>query len=287
MTTVTPDSPGFHAIAVDRHLTPPTATGWGDQFNGDNSRGFIQLQYSWTQGPSDPMGPVGTTYRYAPHITPIMISGYIGPGVGHNSTTFRNGPGRTGVTMSRLRLSHFGQGDAAAYNASVFVGGQEAGATHYLAQPAGSILNGDISAGAPGVYLNTFETIARDNGHDVSSIAFVANLVRTNDTGALNTRWNGFAVQSQGTRAVDSAYRADGPFHAVFDASRALGQGGVVLRQGQRIYFQAEANAERARADLGDTYVSHDGAGVTFVVGGVTVMRMTPTGIQTFVPVTP
>ena len=272
---------------VDGPLAFPTQTGWGNQFNGDNSRSPYQTQMIYSAANGNPFGPVRANgYLYAPHITPNFTSLVIQPGVGWNSTTDRNGPGRTGATANRVWLTHFGQGDAAAYNASVFVAGRREGATHFLANPAGSILNGGISAGMDGVYLNTIETIAVDNGFDVSSIGYVVNMVRNNDTGAFANVWNGIRVQSYGSRSIDSAFRIDGKADVVFDAVRGTGAA-LVARQGQRVYFQGSATSQQANTTLGETYVSHDGAGLTFVVGGVTVMRMSPTGIQTFVPVTP
>ncbi len=57
-----------------------------------------------------------------------------------------------------------------AYNFSAFVTGAKAGATHFLANPAGNGFSGDLTAGAAGVYLNPYETNCTDNGFDIAHI---------------------------------------------------------------------------------------------------------------------
>jgi hypothetical protein len=256
--------------------------------NGDNSASPLQIQMVYSAANGNPFGPVGNSYTYAPHIAPVFVNMAVLPDVGWNSANNRNGPGRTAATAIRSRIDHTGQGDAAAFNAAVWVAGTRPGSTHYLANPAGSLFNGSISAGASGVYLNTMEMLMSDAGHDVAAIGLVLNQRRTNATRATNgVVWDGMRIQSQGSRNTDSGVRIDGGVDVAFNATRQTrSDAAFVMRRGQRVYFDGSANGE-ARTSTGNTYVQMGAEGLLFVVDGVTVMRMTPTGIQTYVPVTP
>ena len=126
------------------------------------------------------------------------------------------------------------------YNGSVFVLGAKTGATSFLANPAGTLLAGDILAGADGVYCNPAEWNCTDGGHDVSGIGLVNNFFRTNDTGALNTVWLGYRAQSLGTKYVDAFLSAAGKFKNGLDLTTATldtNESAISLKADQRIYF--------------------------------------------------
>lgn len=282
-----PDAPLRANVTIDRLYAFPTATWWGNQMNGDNSMSPVQVQTVYSAANGNPFGPVGNRYTYAPHITPVFVNTAVLPDVGWNSSNSSNGPGRTAITGIRSRIDHFGQGDAAAVNAAVWVGGTRAGSTHYLANPAGSLFNGSIAAGASGVYLNTIETVMNDAGHDVAAIGHVMNQRRSRDTGNLSVVWDGLRIQSQGTKNTDSGVRIDGGVNVGINLTRQTrSDAAIVLRRGQRVYFDGAANGE-ARTHTGDTYMQRTDAGLLFVVGGVPVLRMAPDGINFLVPVTP
>lgn len=261
--------------------TFPTQTAWTNQFDGDNRQSAIQLDWRYENNGTNPFGTAGSSYLYAPHIAPIFAQLRVGADVGFNSTTTQNGPGRTGATVMRARVSHAGQGDAVCFNASAFVSGTKAGATSWLASPAAVLYNGDILAGADHVYLNTTEFRITSGAYDCAAIGAVYNMVRSVATGALGDGWDGIRIQSQGVAAINSGFRVDGLVDVVFNASRATSgnQAALALATNQRIYFGASA-AGNFGTTLGTTYQAYDGTGIATVVGGSSQLKVTSTEVQ-------
>lgn len=261
--------------------TFPTQTSWTNQFDGDNSESAIQLDWRYENTGVNPFGTAGSSYVYAPHIAPIFAQLRVGADVGFNSTTTQNGPGRSGATVMRARVSHAGQGDAVCFNASAFVSGTKSGATSWLASPAGVLFNGDILAGADHVYLNTTEFRVTSGVYDCAAIGAVYNLIRDVDTGALGDGWDGIRIQSQGTAAINSGFRIDGLVDVVFNASRATssGQAALAMATNQRIYFGASSTGNFGTT-LGTTYQTFDGTGISTVVSGTSQLKVTSTEVQ-------
>lgn len=138
-------------------------------------------------------------YRYTPGASAFYT--YLHNTSGWSQDT-RGNDGRTGATTFRTRVVNAGQGDAVAYNFSGFVSGTREGSTSFLANPAVSGFNGDLTAGANGVCLNRYETIATDNGYVVSHVGVVINSKRSNGTG-------GFAVLSNSSTFIPAACVSD------------------------------------------------------------------------------
>lgn len=182
---------------------------------------------------------------------------YISNPSGFNSSTSGNG-GRTGVAASFIKADSLGQGDTYCYYASGFVSGARAGATIFLASPAVTLLGGSAVAGSDGVYLNAVEIKISDAGFDVAGINFVANQVRSNDTGALGAVWYGYRSQSQGTAAIDAHFSAVGKCKMGLDltgletnGSGAYTRAAIALKSGDRIYFNGAPGAGPGYGSLG------------------------------------
>jgi hypothetical protein len=160
---------------------------------------------------------------------------------GHNQETAGNG-GRTGICAYQTKVDQHGQGDAVAYNGLIFVTGTKSGSTHFLANPAGVLLNGSLQAGADGVYLNTVEFDMQDGGFDCAGIGTVTNLSRTNAAGAKSVVWMGHRVQGTGTEYADVAYSATGKIKIGLDTTNmdaGILQRAVTMKANQRIYLNA------------------------------------------------
>jgi hypothetical protein len=181
-------------------------------------------------------GQPTSTYEYTDNAYPFV--GYMLNSSGWNNSTSTNA-GRTAAVFSRIFVNNSGQGDAVAYNAEVSVNSTKAGATSWLASPAGVILNGDVSATVDGIYLNAQEMDMEDNGHDVAAVGLVHNFFRTNHTEALGEVWVGYRGQSQGNQPVDALISGAGLFDWGIDLSTATfpNQQAVALRANQRIYL--------------------------------------------------
>ena len=56
------------------------------------------------------------------------------------------------------------------------------------------------------MYLNPYEVHCEDQTHDVSCVGMVNNFTRTNNTAANGQIWEGYMVQSLGTKAMDCGF---------------------------------------------------------------------------------
>jgi hypothetical protein len=183
------------------------------------------------------LGTPTTGYTLNPQVSGYY--NYLFNSSGYNYSTSTN-DGRTLASLHFDKVDNYGQGDVTAYYASSYVNNTRAGATSWLASPAGCLFIGQCDAGANGVYLNPIEIDCNDNGYDAAAISFVSNLNRTNNTAALGQPWIGFRSQSYGSRAVDAFLSASGSFTIGMDlTTTTLGasSAAIALAQGQRIYF--------------------------------------------------
>lgn len=256
--------------------SPPTSLGNADSiltaFNGDISR--VQFAVGHTIKGATTLGQPTTNYLYTfeayPHYTQLYNTS------GWNQGTADNA-GRTAAVAYATKVFNAGQGDCVAYNASGFVTGTRAGSTSFLANPAASVINGGVSAGADGVYLNPAEWNCTDSGYDVAGVGLVNNFNRTNNTGAKNVVWMGYRAQSIGTKPVDAFLSAagSGGFNNGLDlvtADFGTNQSAISLKASQRIYFNNSATP------TGGSGV----AWVTNVYGGEYVSYNSSLGLTTF-----
>lgn len=194
----------------------------------------------------DTLGTPTTGYKYTKELTPhfTMLDTTTS---GHNESLSTN-DGRTGATAYSTRVYHGGQGDAAAYNAYVeLYSTPQPGSTHWLANAAGVILNGDngVTYGDH-LYMNTVELNHTDNGWDSAAVGIVLNFNRTNDTASQGEIWMGVRVQSGGTKAIDVGYSLHGLAKRGLDLSQATfgtDKAAVTLKADDRIYLNATTTA--------------------------------------------
>ncbi len=260
--------------AVGNHNSVLTA------FDGDFSDVPFPVEHRITGAAT--LGQPTTGYLYTPETTPHYT--YLFNSSGHNESTTGNG-GRTGATAYRTTVFHSGQGDAVAYNASVFVTGQKPGAsgpTGWLANPAGVLLNGEVTAGSDGVYLNNLEINLKGQTYDVAGVGCVFNFLRNNATGALGAGWDGIRFQSSGTQPVDAGLRfvGNGGFRVGvnFVEMVSADSAAIAMAAGQRIYLDAEnpGGGNLFDVTLNDTWIGAPtpGGGITFVANNNPVMQL-------------
>lgn len=212
-------------------------------FNGDLSR--CQFPISHTVTGAATLGQPTTGYLYRPEAMPHYT--YLYNASGWNQSTASN-IGRTGIAAYRTKVFQTGQGDAVCYNGSVFVNSTRSGSTDFLANPAGVLFNGDMEAGADGVYLNPYETLCLDNGYDAACAGIVNNFVRTNATGAKSAVWQGYRAQNTGSATCDALISATGKWVTGLDLAMSILDFGatkaaISLKANDRIYFNNAATA--------------------------------------------
>ncbi len=246
-------------------------------FNGDLRHSIFQIEHRITGAAT--LGQPTTGYHYTPETAGIYLVGYNSSGYNH---ALDSNTGRTAATLFRGRLHHYGQADGVVFNASVFVAGTKAGSTDFLANPAGILFNGDIQAGADGVYLNPFELYLYDAGYDVAATGLVLNMYRSNNAGAKSAIWNGLRIQGIGTAAGDAIVSATGPWVTGIDFSPSTTDFGankaaISLRAGQRIYLNNTAGASGAlkanwRATTFSDFIEYSAANAAISFGSSTLM---------------
>jgi len=245
-------------------------------FNGDLSKVQWAMEHRITGAAT--LGQPTSGYTYTPEA--YARYGWLYNTSGYNHSTSTN-TGRTAACFERIQVYQNGQGDAVAYNVTAFVTGARAGATTFLANPAASMWNGDMTAGQDGVYLNPRELVLDDNGYDVAAIGDVVRLDRSNVTGALSAYWAGYRVQSSGAEQIDVAYSAIGKSRIGLDfsfltlpSSGTWQQAAMTLKQNQRIYLNANgvdaSGLSRFPSDPLDSYITYNSSlsAITAVVGG-------------------
>lgn len=287
---------GQIADASSRKLAPwfsnanaaPSSTGNSNSiltaFNGDLSRCQFPVGH-YIQGATTLTQPT-TGYAYVNEVYPHFT--YLHNSSGWNQSTSGN-TGRTAACAYRTKVDNYGQGDCVAYNATAFVTGTRAGSTNFLANPAASLFNGDMTAGADGVYLNPYETYLTDAGYDAACVGLVNNFNRTNATGAKSAIWNGYRAQSVGSVTCDALVSGTGKWVTGLDFAMGgldfgANKGAVSLKANDRIYFNSTAaasgslNADFRTTAFGTAYMTFDSSsgdlqfvnssGTQFTVGG-------------------
>lgn len=258
---------------------PPASTGNADDistaFNGDLSSHFV-VGHRITG--TDTLGTPSSGYYYQNEVMPFY--GVLHNESGHNEELDGN-DGRTGVAFFRVNVKHYGQGDAACYNGAAFVASQKPGATHFLAQPAATLFNGDIQAGDDYVYLNPRELIAHDAGYDVACVGDVVNLNRTNNTGGQECWWSAYRVQSIGSVAINSVFSFVGKGNVGIDFSLPLTDfspnlAAISLKANQRIYFNNYSTNDFFTDGFNGDWIEYSSgiSGMNFVLGGNSVMQL-------------
>lgn len=272
---------GRDFVYIDSQPTPPTATGWANQFDGDMSKSPHQIDVEYANNGTNPFGTVGSSYVYMRNIAPIFSQLRVGADVGFNSATDQNGPGRTGASNIIARVSHDGQGDAACFTALAAVSSTMSGSTNFLANPAAILFNGSVTSSVDGAYLNATEFHLKDNGNDCAGIGVVYSLTRDNSTGAKETGWEGVRVQSGGTENIEQAYMALGNMDIGLNLTRMSGGNtGVAMKAGQSIDFNSVKDLDVFGTTVSATDIRFDGTDMVHRIGGSARLRVTASGAK-------
>jgi hypothetical protein len=241
-------------------------------FSGDLSRQPDSVEHRITG--STTAGSPSTGYLYSQEVFPHYT--YLENSSGWNQSTSSNS-GRTGIAAYRTLINHSGQGDVVCYNALAQVSSTKPGATHFLANPAAVLFNGDTAASVNGAYLNPYETNCSDNGFDIAAVGIVNNFFRTNNTGALSAFWGGYRAQSFGSAPMDNLISAPGKWQVGIDfalSSTDFGtnRAAISLKANQRIYLNNTAGALGSlQADWRSTVFNGDWIGYDTSINGTII----------------
>lgn len=232
-------------------------------FNGDISK--MPFPISLTTAGAATLTQPTTGYTQHPYYSALY--GYYQNTSGWNQGTADN-TGRTGNALMYLKADQLGQGDAGCITLSAFVNQTKALSTSTLANPAGFLINGGMTAGQDGVYLNALEFNLNGSTYDVSAAGLVFNMNRTNVTGAKGAYWLPFRAQSTGSGAIDSFFSATGKANQGLDVSNATITSGaaITMKAGQYIYGAVTAGTFFPSA-LGTPKFGHDGTDWSLVGG--------------------
>lgn len=184
---------------------------------------------------------------------------------GFNTDAANPSLGRSGAFKNLTRIYHRGQGDLVNRHTFMLVQSARSGATHWLANPAGIVENGNIGSTVDGAYLNHSEYVYSDNGYDVAVVDRVRNYVREGNGTSLDQIWIHDRPQSAGTYPIDAAYSLSGKFNVGFDTTPAnLGtnKAAIALKGQDRIYLNASATVDSLGAywyadTLSNTYIHY------------------------------
>lgn len=220
-------------------------------------------------------------YRYTPETCGHYV--YAVNKSGHNEST-ASADGRTAHCVYRTVVVNEGQGDAVAYNALAVARGERPGATHFLANPAAVLFNGDAIADSDGVYLNPFELHLHDMGYAVAGAGAVLSCDRTSAVDSKGQGWWGVRVDSIGSAAIDAGVAMSGLIGRCIDTTSAVSVCALVASPGQRVFFNGVPNGFHSK-NLGDAWVEYSNGALCLAVGGAHKLRIFPDRIEALVPI--
>ena len=240
-------------------------------FDGDLSTVQLAIEHRVDGAATLTQPATGYVYRHENS----AVSIYYQNRSGYNALTANQG-GRTGCSAINGRVTQQGQGDAVFLTVAGTVTGTKAGSTHFLANPAVLVMDGDIFGFADGTYQQVDEFSHNDVGFDLAVSSTVRNFYRTNDAGAKGAWWLGTRYQSLGAKGVDAAFQVVGRWNGVLDTCAATsGPSGAVMTvaAGQRIYLNAsnaDPYANPAKVQPGTEWLEADPAtgAVRIAAGG-------------------
>ena len=263
----------------------------GTAFDGDLSTVQLAIEHRVDGAATLTTPSSGYVYRHENS----AVSMYYQNRSGWNALTGDQG-GRTGCSAINGRVSQEGQGDAAFLSVAGTVTGNKAGSTHFLANPAVLVMDGDLYGFSDGTYQEVDEFGHHDAGFDVAVSSTVRNFYRTNNAGAKGAWWLGMRYQSLGTKGVDAALQVVGRWNGVLDTcSVTSGPGAAVVTMaaGQRIYLNAsnaDPDLNPAQVQPGTEWVQADPAtgAVQVIAGGAPALIVAQaTGPANALQVTP
>ncbi len=225
----------------------------------------------------------------------LFMDSSSGANYSHNSND-----GRTGVGAYNVVLQTSGGGDTGVYGAQLLCGGHTPpgdgntiagpngiinGYTDWLGVPNCGFQGGNISAIAPGQYLQMQEFHLSDQGNDVSAIGSVMGYDRTATTAKINNRWiHSLATCNLAPAAnaipCDAAYVVGGEWLFGMDFAGFPGgpmvQVPVAMMANQKITlnsFNNDSEGNPAKTVLGGDWITDDGTGVVVAQNGASAAR--------------
>ncbi len=249
--------------------------GWGAAFGSDISH--VQFPVEHHVSGAATLGQPTSGFLWTPEASPYLT--WFVNSSGWNNSTNSNA-GRTGVAIFRTVGTHLGQGDVVGTSVALECQSNMATATSFLASPACTIHDGQVTTTVDGVYMVGTEFDLDAGTHDVAAIGSVLNLLRRNSTGALGATWIGQRIQSQGTQPIDAFWSASGPAKVGIDfttAALTTNQAAVTLAANQRVYLNAvntpdghSGGAFPNGTNPGNIWVEYDSATSKVVIGNGT-----------------
>lgn len=205
-------------------------------FNGDFSKSLDVREFRVSG--SDTLGNPASGY-YQKHETAAIYSrGYMGSNAGQNLATDWT-DGRTGWSFRQDQHDHFGQGDFTAWTVGINVWNNKADGTHFLAHPAGNVMNGGITAWTDHVNMVVGEFYVYGQTYDVNGTGFALHFNRNNGTGSQEAMWRGISIISSGSQPMDFSFGARGKVKRGLDLGEAdfgTDQAAIALSANQRVY---------------------------------------------------
>jgi len=206
-----------------------------------------RVGYSFVGSGANP-SPLPSTYQnFLEWAQDISVYDFAG---GFNTDLADHQLGRSGTAVQCLYFYHGGQGDGVGRRYYGEVYSNRSGATHFLANPALVVENGNLgvsSASGTGAYLNHSEFVYSDNGYAVAAIDRVRNYVRTNSDSTLYQVWIHDRPQSSGTQSIDAFYSPFGLAKRGLDftpSNFGTDKAAIVLKAGDRVYLNASSTPD-------------------------------------------
>ncbi len=303
----TPRGPAYSAVR-----TPPNPQAW-DQVNSaqDNCSGgfpcWAKFDYSHTLSAEEfhisgaaTLGQPLHGYEGMPgtNAHTLLIDNNSGWNQSHDSND-----GRTGASAYSVVLQQNGGGDFGIFGGQLLCGGHVGpgdgntspgpngiinGYTDWLAVPNCGFQGGQLSALAPGQFMQMQEFHFTDFGNDVSAIGSVMGYNRTATTAKINNRWVNELATCNLFRApdaipCDAAYVIGGQWFIGMDfvgAPNIQSFGATIAQQaGQKITLngtQTDPTGEGnpSLTNLGGDWLSDDGYSVILAHNGGTALRI-------------
>ncbi|MGL4573838.1 MAG: hypothetical protein ACRCV9_03515 [Burkholderiaceae bacterium] len=188
----------------------------------------------------------GDPYEYLIGDTSIVINRDTPAGVGKDAL---NGGYRTDLPAIYIQGTHANYGDKGAIVVQSRIKPHPQAARNRDWLDSNSIVGLTVGLlhDGPRTYSQTAESASIDNGYqDTSAVAFNSRLIRTSrpDADTIKTLWANYLASCwEGTRTCDAAYMVHGKYKSGVDLAQAdldERQAAIVLRKGQRIYFDAD-----------------------------------------------
>lgn len=168
---------------------------------------------------------------------------------GYNLSNTTHSDGRSGAFGQYMASYHGGGGDFTNWFGFGSISSTKAGANHYLAQAAITLLGGALGFDPGGRGYIVGSEILFQGNYDGAAMGHVIDFERNVDTAAQGETWIGFRAQSTGTKNSDAAFVVSEKWRRGLDLTPwtpSSDYAGVVLPALTRIYFNSTSAADGA-----------------------------------------